>query len=36
VEQAITLLGRDHVAGILLNGVEGVDRLYSKYYRGKA
>jgi capsular exopolysaccharide synthesis family protein len=36
VEQAITLLGREHVAGILLNGVEGVDRLYSKYYRGKA
>lgn len=31
VEQSIGLLGRDHVCGIILNGVEGLDRLYSKY-----
>lgn len=32
VEEAIGLLGREHVLGIVLNGVEGLDRLYSKYY----
>jgi capsular exopolysaccharide synthesis family protein len=32
VEGAIALLGREHVLGIVLNGVEGLDRLYSKYY----
>lgn len=32
VENAIALLGREHVLGVLLNGVEDVERLYSKYY----
>jgi len=32
VEEAITLLGRKHVLGIILNGVEGLDQVYSKYY----
>ncbi len=32
VEKAIDLLGRKHVAGIILNGLEGLDRVYSKYY----
>ena len=32
VEEAIGLLGRDHVFSIVLNGAEGLDRLYSKYY----
>jgi capsular exopolysaccharide synthesis family protein len=31
VEEAITLLGREHLFGIVLNAVEGLDRLYSKY-----
>jgi protein-tyrosine kinase len=33
VEEALTLLGRKHVLAILLNAVEGVDRMYKKYYR---
>jgi capsular exopolysaccharide synthesis family protein len=32
VEQTLALLGPEHVLGVLLNGVEGLDRLYSKYY----
>ena len=32
VERAVTLLGRKHVLGIVLNGVENFDRAYSKYY----
>lgn len=32
VEKAIELLGRKHVLGIVLNGLEGLDRVYSKYY----
>jgi capsular exopolysaccharide synthesis family protein len=32
LEKAITLLGRQHVLGVVLNGVEEVDRLYSGYY----
>ncbi len=38
VEQALALLGQKHVFAILLNAVEGMDRLYSKYskyYRHK-
>jgi capsular exopolysaccharide synthesis family protein len=31
VEEAVTLLGREHILGIVLNAVEGLDRLYSKY-----
>jgi capsular exopolysaccharide synthesis family protein len=31
IEKAIALLGREHVLGIILNGAEGLDRLYSKY-----
>jgi capsular exopolysaccharide synthesis family protein len=32
LEKAIALLGRKRVLGIVLNGVEGLDRLYSGYY----
>lgn len=31
IETAITLLGRAHVIGVALNGVEGLNRVYSKY-----
>jgi succinoglycan biosynthesis transport protein ExoP len=31
-EMAIDLLGRKHVLGIILNGVEGTDKAYSKYF----
>jgi len=33
VEEALNLLGRKHVLAIILNGVEGLDRLYAKYYK---
>lgn len=32
VEQAVTLLGPKHVVGIVLNGLEGLERAYSSYY----
>jgi capsular exopolysaccharide synthesis family protein len=32
VEKAIALLGRQRVLGIVLNGMEGLDRLYNGYY----
>jgi capsular exopolysaccharide synthesis family protein len=32
LERAIALLGREHVLGIVLNGVEEPDQLYSGYY----
>jgi protein-tyrosine kinase len=32
VEEAIKLLGTKRVLGILFNGAEGLNRLYSKYY----
>jgi capsular exopolysaccharide synthesis family protein len=32
VEEALNLLGRKHVLAIILNGIEGLDRLYKKYY----
>jgi capsular exopolysaccharide synthesis family protein len=32
IEESARNLGRDHVVGIILNGVEGLDRSYSKYY----
>jgi capsular exopolysaccharide synthesis family protein len=32
VEQAVNLLGSKNVIGIVLNGLEGLDRVYSKYY----
>jgi succinoglycan biosynthesis transport protein ExoP len=32
VERAVTLLGRKHVIGIVLNGMERFDRAYSTYY----
>jgi tyrosine-protein kinase Etk/Wzc len=31
IDTAITLLGPKHVIGVVLNGVEGLDRAYSKY-----
>lgn len=31
VHEAVKLLSRQHVIGVLLNGVEGLNRLYSKY-----
>ena len=32
IEKAIAVLGRQRVLGIVLNGIEGLDRLYSGYY----
>jgi capsular exopolysaccharide synthesis family protein len=32
LERAIALLGREHVLGIVLNGIEELDQLYSGYY----
>lgn len=32
LEKAIALLGRQRVLGLVLNGMEGLDRLYSGYY----
>jgi capsular exopolysaccharide synthesis family protein len=32
VERSLTLLGRKHVIGIVLNGMKTFDRAYSKYY----
>jgi polysaccharide biosynthesis transport protein len=32
IEESTRNLGRDHVLGIILNGIEGLDRVYSKYY----
>jgi capsular exopolysaccharide synthesis family protein len=32
-EEALNLLGRKHVLAIVLNGVEGLDRIYKKYYK---
>ena len=33
VEESLTLLGPKHVLGIVLNGAESLNRVYSKYYR---
>ena len=32
IEKAVTLIGKKHVLGIVLNGAEGLSRLYSQYY----
>lgn len=32
-EEALNLLGRKHVLAMILNGVEGLDRTYKKYYK---
>lgn len=32
-EEALNLLGRKHVLAVVLNGVEGLDRIYKKYYK---
>jgi protein-tyrosine kinase len=32
IEESVRNLGRDHIAGIVLNDVEGLDRVYSHYY----
>jgi len=32
LERAISFLGREHVLGVVLNGVEELDQLYSDYY----
>jgi Mrp family chromosome partitioning ATPase len=32
IEETTRNLGRDHIIGIILNAVEGLDRIYSKYY----
>jgi capsular exopolysaccharide synthesis family protein len=32
-EDALNLLGRKHVIAIVLNGVEGLDHIYGKYYK---
>lgn len=31
VEETVRLVGKEHILGIVLNGVEGLQRLYSKY-----
>lgn len=37
IEESTRNLGRDHIIGIVLNAVEGIDRTYSRYYGyGKA
>jgi Mrp family chromosome partitioning ATPase len=36
VENAIALLGKQHLFGVVLNAVDGLERLYSKYgYYGR-
>jgi len=32
IEKAVTLIGKKHVLGIVLNGAEGLSQLYSQYY----
>ena len=32
IEETTRNLGRDHIIGIILNGVEGLNRIYSQYY----
>jgi len=32
IDESARNLGRDHVIGVILNGVPGLDRMYSKYY----
>lgn len=33
VDQAVALLGKKHILGMVINGVEGLERAYSKYYK---
>jgi Mrp family chromosome partitioning ATPase len=33
IEQALTVIGRKHVLGIVLNGTESLGRRYSQYYQ---
>jgi receptor protein-tyrosine kinase len=33
IEESIQHMGRDHVLGIILNGIEGLDQAYYKYYK---
>jgi len=35
IDEAMRVLGPDHVLGIILNGVEGLDRRYDDYYAEK-
>ena len=32
IEESAQNLGRDHILGIILNGVEGLNKMYSRYY----
>ena len=32
IEESARSLGRDRIIGIILNGVEGLNRIYSRYY----
>jgi protein-tyrosine kinase len=32
IDETTRNIGRDHIMGIILNGVEGLDHIYSKYY----
>jgi len=32
IEESARNLGNDHILGIILNGIEGLDHMYSKYY----
>jgi capsular exopolysaccharide synthesis family protein len=36
VEEAVRLIGPEHMIGIVLNAAEGLDRLYGDYYDAKA
>jgi capsular exopolysaccharide synthesis family protein len=33
VDEAVTLLGKKNILGMVINGVEGLERAYSKYYK---
>ena len=35
IEQALTVIGRKHVLGLVLNGADSLGRLYSEYYYGR-
>jgi Mrp family chromosome partitioning ATPase len=32
IEESVRNIGRDHIAGMVLNDVDGLDRIYSQYY----
>jgi len=32
IEESLRILGHDHILGVILNGIEGLNQMYSKYY----